>query len=53
MLGELPELPTRDSFEPLMPENTDFDDDDDVMLAPNEIERPFSNATPILEGKFD
>jgi hypothetical protein len=36
-----------------MPENTDFDDDDDVMLDPNEIERPFSNATPILEDKLD
>jgi hypothetical protein len=53
MLGELPELPTRNSFEPLMPENTDFDDDDDVMLDPNEIERPFSNETPVLEGKLD
>ncbi|AFZ38024.1 hypothetical protein Sta7437_4565 (plasmid) [Stanieria cyanosphaera PCC 7437] len=53
MLGELPELPTRDSFESLMPENTDFDDDDDVMLDSNQIERPFSNATPILEDKFD
>ena len=53
MLGEMPELPTRNSFEPLMPENTDFDDDDDVMLDPNEIERPFSNETPVLEGKLD
>jgi hypothetical protein len=23
------------------------------MLDPNEIERPFSNATPILEDKLD
>ena len=53
MLGELPELPTRDSFEPLIPENTDFDDDDDVMLDPNEIERPLSNSTPILEDELD
>ncbi len=42
MLGELPELPIRDSFEPLMPENIDFDEDDDVMLDPDGIERPFS-----------
>ncbi len=42
MLGELPELPIRDSFEPLMPENIDFDEHDDVMLDPDEIERPFS-----------
>jgi hypothetical protein len=53
MLGELPELPIKDSFELLMPENTDFDDDDDVMLDPNEIQPPLSNKTPILEDELD
>ncbi len=42
-LGELLELPTRDSFEPLMPENSEFAEDDDVMLKPEEIERPLSD----------
>ncbi|WP_199194116.1 hypothetical protein [Pleurocapsa sp. CCALA 161] len=53
MLGELPELPIKDSFELLMPENTDFDDDDDVMLDPKEIQPPFSNKAPILEDELD
>ncbi len=54
MLGELPELPTSDSFEPLMPEdsNLDVDEDDDVMLDPNEIERPLSDETPLLEDEL-
>ena len=49
MLGDLPELPTRDSFEPLMPENSEFDEDDDVMLDAEEIERPLSEETLIQE----
>ena len=53
MLGELPELPTRDSFEPLMPEDSNLDDDDDVMLDPNEIERPLNNDPLALEGDLD
>lgn len=46
LLGELPELPTRDSFEPLELENDDWDDDDEVLLNPDEIERPFE-AEPL------
>ena len=49
MLGDLPELPTRDSFEPLMPENSEFDEDDDVMLDAEEIERPLSEENLIQE----
>ncbi|MBD2386691.1 hypothetical protein [Cylindrospermum sp. FACHB-282] len=40
MLGSIPELPTRDSFEPLMPEGLEVDLDDEVNLNPDEIERP-------------
>lgn len=40
MLGSIPELPTRDSFEPLMPEGLEIDLDDEVNLNPDEIERP-------------
>ena len=52
MLGELPELPTRDSFEPLIPEDANLDEDDDVMLDPHEIERPLNNDSLALEGKL-
>lgn len=51
MLGELPELPTRDGFEPLMPENSSLDDDDEVMLDPNQIERPLNNDPLALESE--
>jgi hypothetical protein len=41
MLGGLPELPTRSSFGPLMPEDgIDVDEDDEVNLDPNTIKRP-------------
>ncbi|BAZ31700.1 hypothetical protein NIES4074_41730 [Cylindrospermum sp. NIES-4074] len=40
MLGTLPELPTRDSFEPLTPEGLEVDLDDEVNLNPDQIERP-------------
>lgn len=40
MLGSLPELPTRNSFEPLMPEGIDVDLDDEVNLDPAQIESP-------------
>ena len=49
MLGDLPELPTRDSFEPLMPENSEFDEDDEVMLDVDEIERPLNEEISIAE----
>ena len=40
LLGELPQLPTRDSFQPLEPENLDWDEEDEIILDPHEIERP-------------
>ena len=42
-LGELPELPTKAIFEPLMPENLEFAEDDDVILKPEDIERPLND----------
>ncbi|MGL5834979.1 MAG: hypothetical protein ACRC1Z_17370 [Waterburya sp.] len=52
MLGELPELPTRDSFEPLIPEDPSLDEDDDVMLDPHQIERPLNNDSLALKGEL-
>ncbi|MDJ0621104.1 MAG: hypothetical protein QNJ63_30940 [Calothrix sp. MO_192.B10] len=41
MLGNLPELPVRDEFDDLVPEETDWDDEDDeVILDPNSVARP-------------
>ncbi|HLP90958.1 MAG TPA: hypothetical protein VK184_20535 [Nostocaceae cyanobacterium] len=40
MLGSLPELPTRDNFEPLTPEGFEIDEDDEFELDPSKIERP-------------
>lgn len=42
ILGALPELPTRNSFDPLLPESNDIDPDDEVTLDPDQIERPLS-----------
>jgi len=47
MLGDLPELPTRNSFDRLVPENFDLDEDDEVMLDPDEIERPLQSENAI------
>jgi hypothetical protein len=44
MLGSLPELPTRNSFEPLMPEGIDVDLDDEVNLDPAQIESPLDSS---------
>ena len=44
-LGELPPLPIRDRFEPLKPENLAIDKDDEAILNPDEIERPFETET--------
>jgi hypothetical protein len=38
MLGSLPELPTQDHFEPLVPESANEDTEDEVELDPNKIE---------------
>lgn len=52
MLGDLPELPTRNKFDPLVPENFDLDEDDEVMLDPDEIERPLQSESAI-EKRMD
>jgi hypothetical protein len=36
MLGDLPQLPTRNKFDRLVPENFDLDEDDEVMLDPSD-----------------
>lgn len=46
-LEDLPELPTRNSFDRLVPENFDLDEDDEVMLDPDEIERPLQSESAI------
>lgn len=48
MLGDLPELPTRSSFDPLLPEGSDVEPDDEVTLDPDNIERPLSDYTGAL-----
>ena len=40
MLGNLPELPVREEFDELIPEGTDWDEDDEVILDPNSVVRP-------------
>lgn len=44
MLGNLPELPTREHFEPLQPESDEIDLEDEVILDPSQIERPFDTS---------
>ncbi|OWY64017.1 hypothetical protein B7486_49635 [cyanobacterium TDX16] len=44
-LAELSQLPTRDSFTPLAPEELEIDSDDEVILAPAQIERPLDGAS--------
>jgi hypothetical protein len=41
VMGSLPELPVRESFEDLLPEYPHVDSDDEVDLDPNNIVRPF------------
>ena len=54
MLGDLPELPTRNSFDRLVPENFDLDEDDEVMLDPDEIERPLQSENAMdFDGRFE
>ncbi|RUT06000.1 hypothetical protein DSM106972_032060 [Dulcicalothrix desertica PCC 7102] len=38
-LGSLPELPTREKFEPLLVETTELDEDDEVILNSKELEK--------------
>ncbi len=48
MLGSLPELPTRESFDPLLPEGLEVDPDDEVDLDPAQIKRPFDTRNTAL-----
>ncbi len=41
LLGSLPELPTRESFEPINPEGFELEENDEVILDPQQIDRPF------------
>lgn len=50
MLGTLPELPTRDGFDSLLPEGFELDLDDEVILDPDQIERPFESEDNALES---
>jgi len=52
LLGSIPELPTRQQFEPLMPENDEFDEDDEVILDPVELKR-LIEAEKALVAKND
>jgi len=49
MLGSLPELPTRDRFESPVPENIDVDPEDEVILDPGKIERPYDTRHAALK----
>lgn len=49
MLGCSPELPTRSNFDYLSLEDDDIDPDDEVTLDPDQIERPLSAQTGVLE----
>lgn len=39
LMNDLPELPTRDRFEPLQPEDIELEEDDEVILDPQYLER--------------
>jgi hypothetical protein len=42
ILGNLPELPTCDRFEPLLPEGDYIDLDNEVVLDPDQIGHPLN-----------
>ncbi len=48
LLGDLPELPTRSSFDPLLPEGFDIDPDDEDDLDFDQIKRPFDTHSVAL-----
>lgn len=52
MLGSLPELPTRSRFDPLVPEGLDLEQDDEVILDPDQIERPLEAGNSLLESNL-
>jgi hypothetical protein len=47
MLGNLPELPVRDSFESLVPEESEWDEDDEFILDPRLIPHPLRSNQAI------
>ncbi len=49
MLGSLPELPTRENFDQLIPEGLQLDQDDEVILNPDQIDRPLEAKSLALE----
>lgn len=46
MLGNLPELPVRDAFDSLEPEESEWDEDDEVILDRDRISRPLPSQKP-------
>lgn len=40
LIGSLPILPSRDSFEPIQPEGFELDEDDEVILDPSQLKSP-------------
>jgi hypothetical protein len=44
LLSDLPGLPTRDHFDTLVPENLDFDPEDEATLDPQQIQRPLTHT---------
>lgn len=43
MLGNLPELPVRENFDSLIPEELDWDEEDEVILDPSQVSRPLQS----------
>jgi len=52
MVGSLPELPTRSGFAPLVPEGLELEQDDEVILNPDQIERPLQAGNFVLESNL-
>lgn len=53
LLGSLPELPTCQSFEPLMVENDEVGDDDEVILDPKELKRLIKAESAVQAKKHE
>jgi hypothetical protein len=51
LLGDLSELPTKNKFDPLLPENIALDDEDEVALDYREILRPFAEKVLEVENR--
>jgi hypothetical protein len=48
LMNNLPELPTRDRFEPLVPEGLEIEPDDEFLLDPMELDR-LTTSEPLPE----